>query len=527
MTNWTATCVEVFDCEARVVVPSIDILKILDTPNAHKARMRIEESKQKGIAKYSCPLCAQTLSLRGGLQSKFVMHFAHPRMPEHKCPYKTSDNHTPDELAAMKYNGLKETAEHRLVKARLLRALRMDAGVEPDSLYSEKIYRAKLPDKSWRRPDVAARWNGKSIVFEAQLSTTFVTVIANRRNFYTENGAELIWILAQRPNSDTGFMPFTNKDIFYNNNYNLFVVNSNTDAESLKRNKLVIEAWWPDPATFSSEEPPIDWCSQTVTLNQLTFNHEKRVVFFFDFEAAITEKEQRKERQEIAFENKQKDNSAVDNRVPPGTSAAFNFQYQRTTTPRSTSKPFDSDYEKLSFAIRSRVSEIIWQQLRRVATGESRLDSMAVFKAFAECRLIAPISTNSERERAFHFKAILSALYSLAAGTPIGNGHSNLKGIENWIYASHTCHYLLFLRAAKTFGREDAIDARNERSTAGKHIKEFRAARKANDRSVVQLDQDRSLDAIFRLTFPDLGLDLDLLASFNPQPSFANTGSLS
>lgn len=85
-------------------------------------------------------------------------------MPEHKCPYKTSDNHTPDELAAMKYNGLKETAEHRLVKARLLRALRMDAGVEPDSLYSEKIYRAKLPDKSCRRPDVAARWNGKSIV---------------------------------------------------------------------------------------------------------------------------------------------------------------------------------------------------------------------------------------------------------------------------------------------------------------------------------------------------------------------------
>ena len=526
MTNWTATCVEVFDCEARVVVPSIDILKILDTPNAHKARMRIEESKQKGIAKYSCPLCAQTLSLRGGLQSKFVMHFAHPRMPEHKCPYKTSDNHTPDELAAMKYNGLKETAEHRLVKARLLRALRMDAGVEPDSLYSEKIYRAKLPDKSWRRPDVAARWNGKSIVFEAQLSSTFVTVIANRRNFYTENGVELIWIFAHRPNLDTGFMPFTGKDIFYNNNFNLFVVNSDTDAESLKRNKLVIEAWWPDPTTFSLEQPSNDWCSQPVTLDQLTFNHEKRVVFYFDFEAAMIKKQQQEKIQKIAFENKHKDNLVVDDRVPPGTSADFNFQQERAITAWPGSQRLEPDFEKLTFAIQNRSIEIIWQQLRNVITGDSRLNLLEVFKAFAKCGLIV-IDSYSERERAFHFKAILSALYSLAAGVPIGNGYKNLKEIENWIYASHTCHYSLFLRAVKTFGRENAIDATNKRSTTGKHIEEFRTMRKLPGRSVVKFDQDRSLDAIIHVTFPDLMSDLELLKRFNARRLLAINGVIS
>lgn len=301
MTNWLPICIEVFDCEARVIVSAVEILESLNAPTAHQARMKIEESKQKGIAKYSCPLCAQTLSLRGGLQTKFVMHFAHPRMPEHKCPYKTSDNHTPEDLAAMKYNGLKETADHRLVKARLLKALRRDAGVEPGSIHSEKIYRAKLPDKSWRKPDVDARWNGKSLIFEAQLSTTFVTVIANRRNFYTENGAELIWIFAKRPEPDGGFMPFTNKDIFYNNNFNLFVVNSETETESAKQNCLVIEAWWPDPATFSVEGPRIDWCSKMVNLSQLTFNHKKRIVFFFNFEAAITEKEQREERKVISL----------------------------------------------------------------------------------------------------------------------------------------------------------------------------------------------------------------------------------
>lgn len=512
MTDWLPTCIEVFDCEARAIVSAVKILESLNAPTAHQARMKIEESKQKGIAKYSCPLCAQTLSLRGGLQSKFVMHFAHPRMPEHKCPYKTSDNHTPEDLEAMKYNGLKETADHRLVKARLLRALRRDAGVEQGSLHSEKIYRAKLPDKNWRRPDVDVRWNGKSLIFEAQLSTTFVTVIANRRNFYTENGAELIWIFAKRPDSDDNFMPFTNKDIFYNNNFNLFVVNSDTEAESAKQNKLVIEAWWPNPATFSFKESHIDWCVQTVSLSQLTFNHEKRVAFFFDFEAAITEKEQREERRLISLEHQQKEISIIDNRVPPGTSGAFNFQYEPKTAEEHESELPDPDLEKLIFAIRRRNTEIVWQQLRRVVVGEPWLDSKLVFRAFSDCKLIVPIDTYSEQKRIIHFEAILSALYSLAAGTPIGNGFKNLREIENWIFKSHTCHYSLFLRAVKTLKRENAIEARLENSTVSKHIAEFRAARKANDRSSIQFDQDRSLDAIFRLSFTELAQDLDLLA---------------
>ena len=515
MTNWLPTCKEVFDCEDKLIVSAIEILENLNTPSAHQARMKIEESKQQGIAKYICPLCRQTLSLRGGLHTEFVMHFAHPRMPEHKCPYKTSDNHTPEDLAAMKYNGLKETAEHRLVKARLLRALRRDIEVEQGSIKSERIYRANLPDKRWRKPDVNASWNGKSLIFEAQLSTTFVTVIANRRNFYTENGAELIWIFAKRPESDGGFMPFTNKDIFYNNNFNLFVVNGDTEAESAKQRRLVIEVWWPDPATFSVQGPRIDWCSKMVNLSQLIFNHEKRIVFFFDFEAAITEKEQREERKVISLEKLKKARSTIDNRVPPGTSQAFNFQYEhKPSAPYESAIP-DPDFHKLISAIRRRNSEIVWQQLRKVVVGEPRLDSTIVFRAFADCSLIVPIETYAEHKRLMHFEAILSSLYSLAAGTPVGNGHENLKGIENWIFRSHTCHYLLFLRAVKTLGRSQALDANNEHSTIRKHTEEFRLARKTNASSAVQTKQDRSLDAIFEMCFPELASDLKVLGKSN------------
>ena len=228
----------------------------------------------------------------------------------------------------------------------------------------------KLPDKSWRKPDVNARWNGKSLIFEAQLATTFVTVIANRRNFYTENGAELIWIFAKRPDEGGSFMPFTNKDIFYNNNFNLFVVNGDTDAESAKQNRLVVEAWWPDPATFSVKEQCIDWCSKMVNLSQLTFNHEKRVVFFFDFEAAITERELQEERSLISLQKQKIKSALADNRVPPGTSAAFNFQYQFNVTAQYDPEVPDLDLSKLTTAIKRRNSEFFWQQLRKVIIGE-------------------------------------------------------------------------------------------------------------------------------------------------------------
>lgn len=506
------TCIEVFDNQMRAVITASSILEEIAISDAHKMRMVVEEAKQKGHARYSCPLCGRTLSLRGGVNTSFVMHFAHPREPEHRCPYKTSDNHTPEELAAMKYNGLKETSDHRLVKARLLKALRRDAGVEQGTLRSEKIYRAKLPDKSWRKPDVNARWNGKSLIFEAQLATTFVTVIANRRNFYTENGAELIWIFAKRPDEEGSFMPFTNKDIFYNNNFNLFVVNGDTDAESAKQNRLVVEAWWPDPATFSVKEQCIDWCSKMVNLSQLTFNHEKRVVFFFDFEAAISERELQEERSLISLQRQKIKSALADNRVPPGTSAAFNFQYQFNATAQYDPEVPDLDLSKLTTAIKRRNSEFVWQQLRKVIIGEPRLDSVIVFRAFADCNLIVPIETYAESKRIMHFEAILSALFSLAAGTPMGNGFSNLKEIENWIFNSHTCHYVLFLRAVETFRRGDAIEVTNMHSTVSKHIKEFRVARTENKPSVIQIRQDRSLDAIVRIGFPELAQDLQVLA---------------
>ncbi|MEG9134434.1 DUF6035 family protein, partial [Acinetobacter baumannii] len=53
----------------------------------------------------------------------------------------------------------------------------------------------------WRKPDVSALYLNKLIVFEGQLSTTFLNVIIDRKVFYQDNNACLIWIFDRfKPN---------------------------------------------------------------------------------------------------------------------------------------------------------------------------------------------------------------------------------------------------------------------------------------------------------------------------------------
>jgi competence CoiA-like predicted nuclease len=264
------TCKQVFDQDKRSIR---DVWEVLDTEyeaEQFQLRMKVEEEKKSKGFRFTCPLCNRGLNLRGGGDQKKTLHFTHPREPEHRCPYKTEDNHSPEDIEAMKYNGAKESIEHLQVKKRLIVGLHLDPDAELSSVKSEETFRANLPDKSWRRPDVSVRWKGQSIVFEAQLSTTFLSVIAGRRTFYCQNQAQLIWVFAQAP--DSGEMPFTHKDIFHNNNHNLFLVNSATEDESLARRCLIIEAWWPDPLQYLRHKAATHWHRKMVALSELTFD---------------------------------------------------------------------------------------------------------------------------------------------------------------------------------------------------------------------------------------------------------------
>jgi len=95
-------------------------------------------------------------------------------------------------MLARKYNAAKESRAHIRLKEIIADSLRYDSGFS--EVETEKVWRG-MDRTKWRKPDVQALWKGKiRIAFEIQLSTTFLHVIAERRNFYRQEGGLLCWI---------------------------------------------------------------------------------------------------------------------------------------------------------------------------------------------------------------------------------------------------------------------------------------------------------------------------------------------
>lgn len=494
------TCEQVFDQETRSIRDAWEVLDKEYEAEQFQLRMKAEEDKQSKGFRFTCPLCDRGLNLRGGGDQKKTLHFTHPREPEHKCPYKTADNHSPEDIEAMKYNGAKESIEHQLVKKRLISGLHLDPDTEPGSVKSEETFRANLPDKSWRRPDVSVRWKGLGIVFEAQLSTTFLSVIAGRRTFYCQNQAQLIWVFAQAP--DSADMPFTHKDIFHNNNHNLFVVNSATEEESLTRRCLILEAWWPDPLQYLRHKTATHWHRKMVALHELTFDQPNKAVYFYDFEKEL---------------NKLSDLKKSHNIEPKPLSTKHKFIHMLITHYEATKNTnglkqisnLDDDsctqLEEMAKSIANTDSVRLRNLMFAWISDGTKISNGLVLDTFEMSGFVEPATnTISSWDRSDHFRAIAKALFSIAIGIPQGMRLKNLKEVENWMFSRHRCHYVLFLNAIKFFKRDAVAGLGDPQSAIQKHIELLRQDRKTQASSSDLIWQERGLDDAILLFFPEL-----------------------
>jgi hypothetical protein len=407
---------------------------------------------------------------------------------------------SPEDIEAMKYNGAKESREHLQVKKRLISGLNLDPNTEPGSVKSEETFRANLPDKSWRRPDVSVSWKGQSVVFEAQLSTTFLSVIAGRRTFYCQNQVQLIWVFARAP--DSGDMPFTHKDIFHNNNHNLFVVNSGTEEESLSRGCLVLEAWWPDPLQYLRHKTATDWHRKMVSLAELTFDEQNKVVYFFDFERELKRLSSPPDLAEVQIPSESKKFSFVHMLIT-------HYEVTKNETRLHQVSKLDDRSLSLLEGIAKAIAKVDSMNLRQLMliwiTEAAVLPSGVVFDTFVMRGCIESADRPiTEWDRADHFQAIVKALFCLVRGETIGMKLKNLKEVENWMFSRHRCHYVLFVNAIKFFRRGVNIGLDLPLSTVQKHIKTLRQDRETQPKYSDLIWQDRGLDDAIVMFFPEL-----------------------
>lgn len=274
----------------------------------------LELAIQNKEPKFVCYYCKQYVKISGGNgnyknRNAPILHFAHLKDSE-DCHIKTNTKLTREEIRCIKYNGAKESDLHDNLKSfiheRLQENENSNKGISNPK--KEKWYRDLAISKQWKQPDIQSIYFDKKLVFEIQLSTTFLDVIVSRQYFYQERKTFIMWIFHKfNPEEDT--LRFMEKDIIYTNNLNAFVFDSEAKKESTKKNDLVLKCYYAFPVR-AGEKIEFEWRNEFVTLDNLTFRSNDYKVFYYDSESEFenleialkTEIEKKKLEEEIKIQ---------------------------------------------------------------------------------------------------------------------------------------------------------------------------------------------------------------------------------
>lgn len=490
--NHQPTVPEVMDRLSGAIVQASQYFSNTDE-RYHQQRMLDETLRLQGEqTQYVCIFCQESMLIRGSAEQRY--HFRHPVNPGAECPYRSANSLTPEQMQAIKYDGAKESQRHRHIKSMLLMSLRADPAVDQQTINEEKVVRSIKGDWArWRKPDVQARFNDLLHVFEIQLSTTFLTVIAGRRAFYQAEGALLFWIVDERC-LDTDELRFTERDIFYNNNSNLFYVTTETVRSSREKQCCRLMCRWHEPVHMQGR---IDyrWQTKEVGLNELTVDVANQRVYYMDVEALARAAEINKQVYLQNLAPRQPATRVVSKPAAdedPATAFARREREERAAK-RNLSVSAQAE-QPAGRPIRETLADQITRELhlyplprfngteflllwRRTAmTSDLNEAQRLVWTAYwPQMQTLCPVTEDPAPRAVF---ALISSLLSLQEGIIIGFKFRSFPELENLMFESYPQFYRLFVVAVKEFKRELHIPYHSPSSAVGDHLRQFKQNRK-------------------------------------------------
>lgn len=385
-----------------------------------------------------CSICGAAVQLVSFTDRSF--YFRHmPEEEDRGCPINTKGQHTADEINAMQYNGAKESHAHQQLKQFVSESLRADSRFSEPLV--EKVWRG-MDRKKWRKPDVQSSWAGKKFAFEIQLSTTFLSVIVDRRDFYRNENGHLIWIFQR---FDPQRTRRAEEDIFYNNNSNVFIVDQHTLKRSKAERRFVLECWFAAPVLKEGRIED-DWQRSEIYIDQLSFDITNQHVFYFDYESARKSLEQG-----IVDEERAK---------------------------------YIASFESF------------WKKHGGDFTEEGRSEWVEVRDNFGNIGIELPEYYDSRP-----FAGVISIMLSAKYGTPIGYRYQTLIEVTNIAFNSYKKYLYLFGWAIKIYEHEAKLEKQDVNSTWAKRRQIIRDAMKAKD---LNYERDKSFDSLIMFLLPKL-----------------------
>lgn len=208
-----------------------------------KVRTELQKSIYLRKPKLVCKYCRQAVKISGRKiergKASFFSHFK----DSDECDYKTTTGRTRRDINREKYARCNEGERHKRLKTKIAELLEMTPGVSDVKV--EKSIIGNHPILNWKRPDILASFRGQEIVFELQLSTTFISVIAERDLFYRLNKKFIIWVFNfDEQDEHVNLDNMMAKDIYYNNKMNVFIFDREAQKESEERGELILKCNW-------------------------------------------------------------------------------------------------------------------------------------------------------------------------------------------------------------------------------------------------------------------------------------------
>lgn len=233
---------------------------------------------------YCCPDCGGNLRLNSYGANKFYFIHAYKNI---SCPSLEGGRLTDEQVFARQYNGKKEGDEHKNIKHLLCETLRCADNFE--NIHEERFAWNEGRTR-WRKPDIALICSPGSAIpkyaFEIQISYTFVTIIYERKIFYSESNIPLLWVFKD---VDFSSLNITRDDAFYANNCNIFTVNENTALLSKKYGQPILECHYMVPKikdgkiTYNIE-------NKLLSLFDMQYDAQSGVIYYFDFKYELKKK---------------------------------------------------------------------------------------------------------------------------------------------------------------------------------------------------------------------------------------------
>lgn len=240
-----------------------------------KMRTELERAVYLRKPMYVCKYCGQMVKISGRKTERGIARFFSHLKDSDDCDYKTTTGRTRREINREKFARCNEGERHKFLKAEIAKYLTITNGVT--NVNTENTVKGNHPILRWRRPDVIANYRGQEVVFELQLSTTFVSVIAERDLFYRLNQKHIIWV--SNFDEQGEHVDLTNimvKDIYYNSRMNLFIFDLDARKKSEELGELVLKCNWLTPDghwQYPNENTSNKLGGKYVRLSDLTFDN--------------------------------------------------------------------------------------------------------------------------------------------------------------------------------------------------------------------------------------------------------------